>query len=118
MDSKYATVQREAIQDTPTRSGFEPRSDSAGLVTREKLLHALYEAAELEHNLMCTYLYAAVSLRDGVAEGLSQSKRWPWRAGGEPFSRWQSARWDTSYRFGISRPRSVVHPGSVGGISR
>lgn len=74
MDSKYATVQREAIQDTPTLSSFEPTSDSAGLVTREKLLHALYEAAELEHNLMCTYLYAAVSLRDGVAEGLSHEQ--------------------------------------------
>jgi len=40
-------------------------------ITRERALHALYEAAELEHNLMCTYLYAAFSLRDGVAEGLS-----------------------------------------------
>ena len=40
--------------------------------TRERLVHSLYEAAELEHNLMCTYLYAAFSLRDGPAEGLSQ----------------------------------------------
>ena len=32
--------------------------------TREQLLHMLYEASELEHNLMCTYLYAAFSLRD------------------------------------------------------
>jgi len=40
-------------------------------VSREQLLYALYEAAELEHNLMCTYLYAAFSLRQGVAEGLS-----------------------------------------------
>src|SRR5262245_25859112 len=39
--------------------------------TRELLLHQLYEAAELEHNLMCTYLYAAFSLRDGESEGLS-----------------------------------------------
>src|SRR6187399_1104574 len=39
--------------------------------SREQALHALYEAAELEHNLMCTYLYAAFSLRDGEAEGLS-----------------------------------------------
>jgi len=27
--------------------------------SREQLVHALHEAAELEHNLMCTYLYAA-----------------------------------------------------------
>jgi CDGSH-type Zn-finger protein/uncharacterized Fe-S cluster protein YjdI len=38
---------------------------------REHLLHTLYEAAELEHNLMCTYLYAAFSLKSGVEEGLS-----------------------------------------------
>ena len=39
--------------------------------SREKLLHQLYEATELEHNLMCTYLYAAFSLKSGAAEGLS-----------------------------------------------
>jgi CDGSH-type Zn-finger protein/uncharacterized Fe-S cluster protein YjdI len=38
--------------------------------TREALLHRLYEAAELEHNLMCTYLYAAFSLKEG-GEGLT-----------------------------------------------
>ena len=42
--------------------------------TRERLLHALYEAAELEHDLMCTYLYAAFSLKSGEAEGLSASE--------------------------------------------
>ena len=30
---------------------------------REILVNGLYEASELEHNLMCTYLYAAASLR-------------------------------------------------------
>jgi CDGSH-type Zn-finger protein/uncharacterized Fe-S cluster protein YjdI len=42
----------------------------AALMQREVLIHALYEAAELEHNLMCTYLYAAASLKDGEREGL------------------------------------------------
>ena len=42
----------------------------AAAPSREQLLHSLYEAAELEHNLMCTYLYAAFSLRQGEAEGL------------------------------------------------
>jgi CDGSH-type Zn-finger protein/uncharacterized Fe-S cluster protein YjdI len=42
----------------------------AVLTQREVLLHALYEAAELEHNLMCTYLYAAASFKDGEREGL------------------------------------------------
>lgn len=49
--------------------------------TREQLIHALYEAAELEHNLMCTYLYAAFSMKDGEGEGLNAEeaaavKRW------------------------------------------
>jgi len=49
--------------------------------TREQLINALYEAAELEHNLMCTYLYAVFSLKDGEAEGLNSEeaaavKRW------------------------------------------
>jgi len=51
------------------------------LPTREQLIHALIEAAELEHNLMCTYLYAAFSLKDGESEGLNAEeaaavKRW------------------------------------------
>ena len=39
--------------------------------SREQLLHLLYEAAELEHCLMCTYLYAAFSLKRTEAEGLT-----------------------------------------------
>ena len=38
---------------------------------REQLPHSLDEAAELEHNPMCACLYAASSLRQGEAEGLS-----------------------------------------------
>ena len=39
--------------------------------SREHLIHALYEAAELEHNLMCTYLYAAFSLKSKDSEGIT-----------------------------------------------
>jgi CDGSH-type Zn-finger protein/uncharacterized Fe-S cluster protein YjdI len=42
--------------------------------TREWLLHSLYEAAELEHNLMCTYLYAAFSLKS-EGEGLTPTQQ-------------------------------------------
>ena len=59
--------------DSPSSPAVLPRVEPTG-VTREKLLHALYEAAELEHNLLCTYLYAAVSLRDGTAEGLGAAE--------------------------------------------
>ncbi|HTC25521.1 ferritin-like domain-containing protein [Dyella sp.] len=49
--------------------------------SREQALHALYEAAELEHCLMCTYLYAAFSLKCSVDEGVTAAqleavKRW------------------------------------------
>lgn len=46
-------------------------AQSALAVQREHVIGALYEAAELEHNLMCTYLYAAFSLKDGEEEGLT-----------------------------------------------
>src|SRR5476649_2833777 len=51
-----------------------PHSAALGDASREILLHALYEAAELEHDLMCTYLYAAFSLKSGVEEGLSAAE--------------------------------------------
>jgi CDGSH-type Zn-finger protein/uncharacterized Fe-S cluster protein YjdI len=53
-------------------------------VSREALIHQLYEAAELEHNLMCTYLYAAFSLRSGTEEGLSTAEA-------EATARWRRA---------------------------
>ncbi|MGH8172409.1 MAG: ferritin-like domain-containing protein [Rhodanobacteraceae bacterium] len=52
--------------------------------TREQLVHTLYEAAEVEHDLMCTYLYAAFSLKSGEAEGLSAREA-------DAVSRWRRA---------------------------
>jgi CDGSH-type Zn-finger protein/uncharacterized Fe-S cluster protein YjdI len=52
-------------------------------VSREQLLHTLYEAAELEHTLMCTYLYAAWSLKDGGDEELDP-------AHGAALAQWKS----------------------------
>ncbi|MDP9250342.1 MAG: ferritin-like protein [Chloroflexota bacterium] len=48
---------------------------------REALIYTLGKAAELEHLVMCQYLYAAFSLKqseaDGVsAEGLADAQRW------------------------------------------
>jgi len=48
--------------------------DLSPYLQREILINALYEASELEHDLMCTYLYAAASLRNGEAEGLSAAE--------------------------------------------
>lgn len=63
--------------------------DSKTAISREKILHALYEAAELEQNLMCTYLYAAFSLKDGEGEGLSAVE-------GEAVARWRRAILDVA----------------------
>jgi CDGSH-type Zn-finger protein/uncharacterized Fe-S cluster protein YjdI len=52
-------------------------------ISRETLVHQLYEAAELEHNLMCTYLYAAFSLK-GTGEGLTDAEA-------EATGRWRRA---------------------------
>src|SRR3712207_2012466 len=41
---------------------------------REQLAYLLSEAAEIEHGLMCCYLYAAFSLKRGEEEGLTASE--------------------------------------------
>lgn len=41
---------------------------------REQLLGLLAEAAEIEHNLMCCYLYAAFSLKQGADEGITDAE--------------------------------------------
>ncbi|MBU3630457.1 ferritin-like domain-containing protein [Polynucleobacter sp. AP-Melu-500A-A1] len=39
---------------------------------REELLFLLTEAAELEHTAMCSYLYAAMSLKQSIEEGVTE----------------------------------------------
>ncbi|HEV7474180.1 MAG TPA: ferritin-like domain-containing protein [Pyrinomonadaceae bacterium] len=42
------------------------------LTTREDLINTLHLAAELEHNLMCQYLFAAYTMKRSTSEGLSE----------------------------------------------
>lgn len=42
--------------------------------SREELVYLLGEACELEHGLLCEYLYAQFSLKRGVDEGISQAE--------------------------------------------
>jgi CDGSH-type Zn-finger protein/uncharacterized Fe-S cluster protein YjdI len=42
--------------------------------TREELIYLLAEAAAIEHNLMCCYLYAAWSLKRGEEDGLTAAE--------------------------------------------
>src|SRR5262245_58677758 len=44
---------------------------TGGLEHREALIYTLGKAAELEHLVMLQYLFAAFSLKQGVAEGLN-----------------------------------------------
>jgi CDGSH-type Zn-finger protein/uncharacterized Fe-S cluster protein YjdI len=50
------------------------RNAEPAIVThhREQLAYLLTEAAEIEHGLMCCYLFAAYSLKRGVEDGLSK----------------------------------------------
>ncbi len=52
--------------------------------TREELIFLLAEAAAIEHNLMCCYLYAAWSLKRGERDGLSPEQA-------EAVRQWKSA---------------------------
>jgi len=49
-------------------------SDEPDIVigSREQIFHLLAEAAEIEHTLMCSYLYVAFSLKDGIACSFSK----------------------------------------------
>jgi hypothetical protein len=51
---------------------------------REALIYMLCEAAELEHGIMCQYLFAAFSLKQGEDEGLTKGEL-------ETVTRWRGA---------------------------
>ncbi|MEJ7935553.1 ferritin-like protein [Sphingobium sp. AN558] len=57
--------------------------------SREQLLHLLAEASEIEHTLMCSYLYAAFSLKRAGDVGLSQAQ-------GAAVERWRKAIMDVA----------------------
>src|SRR5262245_61094764 len=41
---------------------------------REQLAYLLTEAAEIEHGILCCYLFAAYSLKHGTSDGLTQDE--------------------------------------------
>ncbi len=42
--------------------------------SREELIYLLSEAAEVEHGVMCSYLFALFSMKDGVSDGLMEQQ--------------------------------------------
>lgn len=51
-----------------------PAESPIVIESREELIAILCEASELEHMIMCQYLFAAFSLKRSVAEGLSEEQ--------------------------------------------
>src|ERR1700758_36885 len=56
------------------RGGLPPPEAPFVIEHREALIYMLCEAAELEHGIMCQYLYAAFSLKQSASEGLTASE--------------------------------------------
>ena len=71
-----------------TRSGIvtsDPLAEPAFRVdTGEGLVYLLGQACEIEHGVMCEYLYAQFSLKRGLDEGLTDGRRDPGRPGQTP----------------------------------
>jgi CDGSH-type Zn-finger protein/truncated hemoglobin YjbI len=64
-----------------TRGGLAPPEAPFVIEHREALIYMLCEAAELEHGIMCQYLYAAFSLKNNEGEDLTgaelaRTRRW------------------------------------------
>ncbi len=65
------TGQGRLAQVLATRGGTAAPEAPFVIEHREALIYMLWEGAELEHGIMCQYLFAAFSLKESVEEGLS-----------------------------------------------
>ncbi|HEV2936822.1 MAG TPA: ferritin-like protein, partial [Streptosporangiaceae bacterium] len=63
--------QGRLAQVIATRGGLAPPEAPFVIEHREALYYMLCEASELEHGIMCQYLYAAFSLKQSETEGLT-----------------------------------------------
>ncbi len=57
-----------------TRGGLAAPEAPFVIEHREALIYMLCEAAELEHGIMCQYLFAAFSLKQSTGEGLTEAE--------------------------------------------
>ena len=57
-----------------TRGGLAAPEAPFVIEHREALIYMLCEAAELEHGIMCQYLFAAFSLKQSAGEGLTETE--------------------------------------------
>ena len=84
-----------------TRGGLAPPEEPFVIEHREALIYMLCEAAELEHGIMCQYLYAAFSLKQSGAEGLSQTEA-------DAVSRWRKHIFHIAAQEMLQDRKSVV----------
>ena len=67
-------AQGRLAQMIATRGGLAPPEAAFVIEHREALFYMLCEASELEHGIMCQYLYAAFSLKQSADEGLTAAE--------------------------------------------
>jgi hypothetical protein len=67
-------AQGRLAQMIATRGGLAPPEAPFVIEHREALFYMLCEASELEHGIMCQYLYAAFSLKQSADEGLTAAE--------------------------------------------
>jgi Ferritin-like len=71
-NEKAAAARRGRLAEViASRGGLATPEAPFVIEHREALIYMLCEAAELEHGIMCQYLFAASSLKQGQAEGLT-----------------------------------------------
>ena len=70
-ENAMAAGQGKLAEVIASRGGLAAPEAPFVIEQREALIYMLCEAAELEHGIMCQYLFAAFSLKQGQAEGLT-----------------------------------------------
>src|SRR5438132_4982024 len=74
-DSAPSAGQGRLAQVVATRGGLAAPEAPFVIEHREALIYMLCEAAELEHGIMCQYLFAGCALKQNEQEGLSGTER-------------------------------------------
>src|SRR6202046_3406582 len=72
--SESAAGRGRLAQMIATRGGTAAPEAPFVIEHREALIYMLCEAAELEHGIMCQYLFAAFSIKQDAVEGLTDDQ--------------------------------------------
>ena len=83
MSDPTGSAGRGRLAEVLATRGGRPEPEAPFVIEhREALIYMLCQAAELEHGIMCQYLFAAFSLKQGADEGLTPGSSTPSPAGG------------------------------------